>query len=320
MSQFKNLTPAEVLERSENIPSVSIIGGSGSGKTTTANNQMNSKIALYTSIGIGEKNQTTNIPSNIILDSRIIRDEDFAILIRKKDLDKKLILQKILKAVVDEFLDNDYDVEETVENMKDEKWANKFLEPKDASYHLKLIKDNLNIKKLNESIKELLEQFNLEEFKEKVSERKKVLGKKAPKLKTLKKMVFTEYVLDPNLNNSIIKWIENIEYIIIDKLKKVFKVENPFISSFSHTVEGIGKDILIELYNPQQPYSLVIDYIDIASRPREEAIKIMEKKDSNISLRMKLVDTIGVSQEGIDEDSLTIGMDRSLSRSVNGII
>ncbi|NMA82714.1 MAG: hypothetical protein GX962_02495 [Epulopiscium sp.] len=316
MNKFKNLTPADVLERKGNIPSLSIVGASGSGKTTVVTNLLNPKIALYTSVGIGEKSQTTTFASNFILDARIDQEDIFAISIKSKKLDSKLIAGKIFEAVVDEFLDNGYEVENTIESLKDDDWTDIFLEPKDASYHLSSIKNKLDIEKLIALIESVLKNFDEEDFEQKVAERKKILGKKTSKEKKLKRTVLLSYALDP----SVIEWVENIEEIIVKELEEIIGEVNPFNKTFSYVVESTGKDILKEIYNPQKSYSLVIDNIDIACKPRDEAVKIMKQKDSDIPLRMMLVDTVGVSQEGVDEDSLTMGVDRALNRSVNAII
>lgn len=320
MSEFKNLTPAEVIKRMKNIPAMSIVGASGAGKTTAASNLLNPDIALYTSIGIGEKSQTTIIPSNFILDSRIEKNYEFALFITKKELDKKLIMGKIFEAIADEFIDNDYDIEDASRTIDDCEWAENFLEPKDASYHLNSIKDELDISKLVELSKEVLRNVNIAFFEQSVSERKSALGKKAPKAKDLKRAVFTEYCLDSDLNVNIANWVQGMESVINNKLKKLFGVENPFVHIFSYTTTDEGKNILVELYNPEKPYSLIIETIDIACRPREEAISTMKQKNPRIPFRMKLMDTIGMTQEGLDEYSLSLGIDRALAKSVNGII
>lgn len=114
MQEFKNLTPSQVIERMKTIPAISIVGASGAGKTTASTNLINSEIAVFISVGIGERSQTTNIPSNFILDSRIENNHEFALSITKKHLDKKLIMGKIFEAIADEYIENDYNIEDTM--------------------------------------------------------------------------------------------------------------------------------------------------------------------------------------------------------------
>lgn len=204
--------------------------------------------------------------------------------------------------------------------MDDDNWKYSFLEPKDVAYHLDAIRNELNIDSLIRFAKRMMEAINVDDFENAVKERKSVLGKKAPKSKELKKIVFTEYCLEMEGNKCIADWVDEIEKIINKKLEKLFKKDNFYNNIFSYSTKDAGEIILKELYNPEKPYSLVIETIDIACRPREEAIEIMRQKNNRIPFRMRLMDTIGMTQEGVDEHSLSQGIDRAFAKSVNGII
>lgn len=320
MHEFKNLTPAEVMERIKNIPTIAIVGASGAGKTIASNNLLNPEVSQYTSLGIGERSQTTNIPSNFILDSRVVHNHEFALNITKKVLDKKLIMGKLFEAVADEFIDNDYNIEDTIKSINDGSWEKGFLEPKDASYHLEAVKEDLDIARLIELTKSFVEKIDIDNFSAAVEEKKKALGQKAPKAKLLKKPVFVEYCLEMEENEEIENWIDNISNVIDDKLKNILGKEHYFNYTFSFSTNDKGRIVLEELYNPDKPYSLVVETIYISCRPRNEVIDVMKQKNPCIPFRMGLVDTIGMTQEGVDEQSLSLGIDRAFAKSVNGII
>lgn len=75
----KYLSAKETMKRSKYSPSISVVGATGSGKSSLIYSLINSSIAGSISCGIGDTNQTTIIPCNFMLDLRIKSNEECAI-------------------------------------------------------------------------------------------------------------------------------------------------------------------------------------------------------------------------------------------------
>ena len=58
--EFISLTPAKVAKRSKSIPTICVIGPTGSGKTTLIYSILNHRLVGIIQVGIGEKKQTSN--------------------------------------------------------------------------------------------------------------------------------------------------------------------------------------------------------------------------------------------------------------------
>lgn len=295
--EYKKIMALSALKRRNSAPKIVVIAPTGSGKSTLVFLLMNGKLLPYMRIGIGDKSLTTIIASEICLDERIENDNKFAVRIIRKGFKYHSIHYQIIKLLLELFGSHDYDVEETIEAL-DDSVINRILEPVEGKYHLDEIKDQLDFEKLKEALTQLLEALNDADYESRYREKKAQLKGKKPKVAELRELVFDEIFesLDQK-KTSYIDWLNNIGTIIEIRLlnaagEKIFKGE-----MVEYDIEeDDGKAILQELFNPFSPYSLIVDCINVACRPRQELIDIAKKNYPNLPFRFCIRDTMGMNQ------------------------
>lgn len=322
---LKKLLPADALKRSNTAPTVVVIGPTTSGKSTLVYLLVNHKIVGFISVGIGEKSQTTIIPCNFAFDSRITKNEHFAIRIRKKTFDFKSVHIVILDRICDLFCSNAMEVEDTIDSI-DKAWVESILEPKDASYHLSKIKDDVDINSLAEALKKVLDKFqNVEpDFTQRVKAKKRELAQQKLKIDKIREIVFEEVweMIDISTKQDYLSWLNNIGNLINDKLNCLLreKVDKECINEFSVEKDDqfpYGATILRELFDPMQAYSLVISEMTLSCRPREELVNMAME---DVPLRFCLRDTMGLTQTGTDAVSIKNALDIALNCSPDSIL
>ena len=78
-----------------------------------------------------------------------------------------------------------------------------------------------------------------------------------------------------------------------------------------------GGDILQKLFDPYEPFSLIIEDLTMSCRPREELIDMFVEK---IPLRFCLRDTMGLNQVSMDNNSMKEALDIALNCSPDSIL
>lgn len=314
------ITSKSALKRSYSALNAVLVGASGAGKTTLINLLLNSKINTYMKIGIGENSQTTIIPCQFCFDERIENDENFAIQIVKKSYGSKYIHTETLKAIMNVFIKNDYDVEDSIDEF-DDTVLEQIIEPKEAHYHLRQLKGDISFEDLKESFRPILNYMVDNDFSEKVKQRRKEFKGKKVKITEIKELVFEEMfdTIPEDIKLNYIEWLNNIGTIIEEKLlssigEKLFKEE-----IVEYTLDK-GAEVIKELFDPFAPYSLIIDEISIACRPREELIDIARYKLKDLPFRFCIRDTMGITQKGIDTTNLKDTLEIALNCKCDGII
>ena len=74
------------------------------------------------------------------------------------------------------------------------------------------------------------------------------------------------------------------------------------------------------LFDPYAPYSLIIDHISIACRPRNELIEIAKEKSPDLPFRFCIRDTMGLTQKGIDAASTKDALEAALNCKADAIL
>nr|WP_307989863.1 hypothetical protein [uncultured Niameybacter sp.] len=323
--EIKGLSSGEALKRLKTAPTIVVIGPSTSGKSTMVYALVNHRIIGFIKVGIGDKSQTTLIPANFLFDKRIEKNEHFSIKIQIKDFAAKDVHIEILEQLSILFSANGCCAEDTIESI-DKEWFSKILEPEDASYHLGMLANEICIDKFKDSIKSILEDIenSVPSFDEQVKAKKKELSQHKVKISEIRRMVFE--ALWEKLDGSILKdyydWLNSIGAVITNNLKVLIGMRNKLNSICEYSVEKdddfpYGGDILQILFNPYEPYSLVISNITLACKPREE---LLEMADENIPLRFCLRDTMGLTQIGMDNNSIKDALDIALNCSPDSIL
>ena len=74
------------------------------------------------------------------------------------------------------------------------------------------------------------------------------------------------------------------------------------------------------LFDPFAPFSLVIDHISVACRPRQELIDIAQEKSPELPFRFCIRDTMGLTQKGIDAASTKGALEAALNCKADTIL
>ena len=317
------VTALSALKRKSSAPKLVVVAPSGSGKSTLIYLLMNHRLIPYMKIGIGEKSQTTIIPCEFCFDERITDDETFAIQIIKKDYASKDIHMAVLTVLMDLFGRNDCDTEDTIEAF-DEKVLDQILEPEEAHYHLNQIKDDISLEELLDALTPILDYIVDNDFKAKVKKRRDELKSKKIRLPEVREMIFEEMFeeMPEDIKADYVEWLNKIG----DRINEILNNEvgsdmlEGKMLQYSLDDDNNGTHILEVLFDPFAPFSLVIDHISVACRPRQELIDIAQEKSPELPFRFCIRDTMGLTQKGIDAASTKGALEAALNCKADTIL
>ncbi len=316
------ITAISALKRGNSAPQLVVVAPSGSGKSTLIYLLLNHRLIPFMKIGIGEKSQTTIIPCEFIFDKRIEDEGSFAIKIVKKDYASKKVHMEVLSILMDLFRKNDYDTEETMDEFDDK--FEQIIEPNGAMYHLGQIKDELSIEELKESLVLILDYMVDNDFRAKVRKRRDEMKSKKVKLAEVQELIFEEMFeeMSEEIKEGYIRWLENIGLIIERCLRDSIGDELFSENMMQYSLDGgdDGKKILSALFDPNAPYSLLIDHISVASRPRGELIEMAQEKYKDLPFRFCIRDTMGMTQKGIEAKDISDVLEIALNCKADMIL
>lgn len=321
---FAKLKPKEALKRGKSAPTIVVIGPSTSGKSTLIYALVNHRIIGFIRVGIGDKSQTTIIPCNFVFDERVEKDEYFAMHINIKAFSAKNVHIEILEQLEKLFISNEMCTEDALDAI-DASWFQSILEPEDAAYHLGKMKSHISVEKFKASIAPALDAIEnmTPSFSERVKTKRKELSQQKVKISEVKKMVFEDIWenIDPDLLTTYFKWINSIGEQITNDLNHLLgnNITDSVLeySSDENDIFAFGGTILQTLFDPYEPFSLIVEDITLACRPRTE---IITRSDENAPLRFCLRDTMGLTQIGMDSNSIKDSLDIALNCSPDSIL
>ena len=317
------VTALSALKRKSSAPQLVVVAPSGSGKSTLIYLLLNHRLIPYMKIGIGEKSQTTIIPCEFYFDERIIDDDTFAIQIVKKDYASKDIHMSVLTVLMNLFGRNDCDIDETIDAF-DEKVLEQILEPEEAHYHLGQIRDDFSLEELLDALAPILEYIVDNDFNAKVKKRRNELKSKKVKLPEVREIIFEEMFesMPDNVKAAYVEWLNKIGDRITAMLAAEIDAEMLEEKMIQYSLEdgNNGTHVLEVLFYPFSPYSLVIDHISIACRPRQKLIDIAQEKSPELPFRFCIRDTMGLTQKGIDTASTKDALEAALNCKADTIL
>lgn len=330
--EFVSLTPEKVAKRSKSIPTICVIGPTGSGKTTLIYSILNHRLVGIIQVGIGEKKQTTIIPTNFICDERIESENQVALKICRKKFAAKDVHYNVMQKLADLYNDKDIDNDEWADNL-DEEFIEDVFEPSDKAYHLKELVPEINLDNMRAVLLPLLEAADKSEpsFSDRVTEKKKMYPKSSKKPMTeIRRMVFEDIIENLGDESPIwreyYKWLDAIGKLVEESLGNVLG-ENPNEDSNEDKiyefdlgecgVDAEGARVLQQLFNPYKPYSLIIEEMTLISRPRKELIEL---NSEDYPLRFCLKDTMGLNQLDDGEAYIKEALDVALSTIPDSIM
>lgn len=318
-----SITAFSALKRKRSAPQLVVVAPSGSGKSTLIYLLLNHRLIPYMRIGIGEKSQTTIIPCDFCFDTRINRESQFAIQVILKDYAAKEIHMVVLTVLMDLFAKNDCDAEETIEAF-DENVFMKILEPEKSNYHLLHIIDDISVEKLKDALFSILEYMSENDFVTKVKKRRDELKSKKVKLPEVREMIFEEMyeAMPEDIKSGYIEWLYKIGKIIACKFENAVGKEifSERIVQYNLDGEDDGTNVLEALFDPFAPYSLLIDHISIACKPRQELIDIARNKEPDLPFRFCIRDTMGLTQNGMDLSNAKDALEVALNCKADAIL
>lgn len=325
--EMMKLMPREVFRRMKSAQNIVVIGPTGSGKSTLIYALVNNKIVKFILVGVGKKNQTTIIPCNFMFDERLMRDEYFAICIKGKEYSFKLIHNKVMEVLAKLYVSSGYDVDETVESITEKALAEVW-EPKGADYHLGRISSDISVDDLRGIVERALQIIDEAEdsFKARVNKLKKEPDKRTVGIDEVRSIVMEEMWNDIplELKEEYQRWLEEIGEIIKRRLEECLGEDGQIGVVGEYSVERdnehnlpYGGDMLQHIFDPYEPYSLIVEDITLVCRPREELIKMFDDK---IPLRFCFRDTMGLNQINMDSNSMKDALDIALNCSPDSIL
>lgn len=325
--EMMKLMPREVFRRMKSAQNIVVIGPTGSGKSTLIYALVNNKIVKFILVGVGKKNQTTIIPCNFMFDERLMRDEYFAICIKGKEYSFKQIHNKVMEVLAKLYVSSGYDVDETVESVTEEALAEVW-EPKGADYHLGRISSDISVDDLRSIVERALQIIDEAEdsFKARVNKLKKEPDKRTVGIDEVRSIVMEEMWNDIplELKEEYQRWLEEIGEIIKRRLEECLGKNGQIGVVGEYSVEcdnehnlPYGGDMLQHIFDPYEPYSLIVEDITLVCRPREELIEMFDDK---IPLRFCLRDTMGLNQINMDSNSMKDALDIALNCSPDSIL
>lgn len=323
--EIARLMPGEAHKRIKTAQSIVVIGPTSSGKSTLIYALVNHQIIKFILVGVGDKCQTTIIPCNFLFDERIEKNEYFSIQIRGKAFSSKPIHIKIVEMLAKQFALCDYEAEETVESINEEVMLT-VLEPSDAAYHLGKIANDISMDLFKSIINAALTIIeNAEEsFYDKVKKKKKEPDKRKVSLDEIRSIVMEDMwqALPEAIRTEYENWLNSIGELITERLNICLGANSGIeaINEFSIKEDDIlpyGGMILQSLFDPFEPYSLVVDEMTMACRPRDELIEMFYDK---IPLRFCLRDTMGLNQINMDDNSVKDALDIALNCNPDSIL
>lgn len=325
--EMMKLMPREVFRRMKSAQNIVVIGPTGSGKSTLIYALVNNKIVKFILVGVGKKNQTTIIPCNFMFDERLMIDEYFAICIKGKEYSFKQIHNKVMEVLAKLYVSSGYDVDETVESVTEEALAEVW-EPKGADYHLGRISSDISVDDLRSIVERALQIIDEAEdsFKARVNKLKKEPDKRTVGIDEVRSIVMEEMWNDIplELKEEYQRWLEEIGEIIKRRLEECLGKNGQIGVVGEYSVEcdnehnlPYGGDMLQHIFDPYEPYSLIVEDITLVCRPREELIEMFDDK---IPLRFCLRDTMGLNQINMDSNSMKDALDIALNCSPDSIL
>lgn len=322
MCKWSMLHPREVMKRIKSAATIVAIGPSSSGKSTLIYALVNHRVVVFINKGIGDKSRTTIIPCTFLFDERM-RAEQFGLQVKTRKFSSKDVHIELMEQLAILFSNNGGYAEDTLDCI-DEEWIDRVLEPESAAYHLGVLKDELSLEELKEALAIVLEAFENanESFDSCVRKKKEELKQQKIKITEIRRIVFAEMwdALSADKTMAYFQWIENVGSCVEKKLNALFG-ENDCnsICQFSVNENDLftyGGHILEELFDPYQPYSLIVEEMTLACRPREEIIK----ENSELPLRFCLRDTMGLNQIDMDSNTIKDALDIALNCSPDSIL
>lgn len=323
--KISTLMPKEAHKRIKSAQSIVVIGPTSSGKSTLIYALVNHRIIKHLLVGIGNKCQTTIIPCNFLFDERIQKNQFFSLQIKPKVFSSKSIHIKVIEMLAKQFVLNEYDVEDTISAIDDSIFSS-VLEPEDASYHLERINHEISIQTFKHTLYKPLCHIEKSaiSFSERVKSKKKEKDKRKVSIEEIRNIVMEDMwdEIPIEIQKEYQDWLLNIENIIKERLNVHLGTDNGTerINEYSIEKEDIlpyGGEILQILFDPYEPYSLIIEEITLACRPREELIEMFDDK---IPLRFCLRDTMGLNQISMDNTSMKDALDIALNCSPDSIL
>lgn len=323
--EIARLMPGETIKRIKSAQTIVVIGPTSSGKSTLIYALVNHRIIKYIIVGIGDKRQTTIIPCNFLFDERIIKDEYFSIRINRKRFATKLIHIKILECLAKLFAMNGCDAYETVDSI-DESFINNIFEPSDSAYHLGKILNEISLDTFRRAVLKVLSAIaKLEnDFNSRVKVKKKEPNKTKVSVDEIRGIVMEDMwnEIPAELLEDYAKWLNSIEEIIRNRLLSLLNISEYTDEILEYSTEKddkfrFGGNVLQGLFDPFEPYSLIIEDITLACRPREELIKMANE---NVPLRFCLRDSMGLNQIDMNENSIKDALDIALNCSPDSIL
>lgn len=323
--EITRLMPREAHKRIKTAQSIVVIGPTSSGKSTLIYALVNHQIIKFILVGVGDKCQTTIIPCNFLFDERIEKGEFFSIQIRTKVFSPKQIHIKVVEILAKQFALCGYEAEETISSIDSEVMLG-ILEPADAEYHLGKIVNEISIEDFKNIVNKALTIIEdaEESFYNRVKKKKREPDKRKVSIDEIRCIIMEDMwnELPEPIREEYQNWLNSIGEKITQRLNICLGANSGVesINEFSVVEDDIlpyGGMILQSLFDPYEPYSLIVEEMTMACRPRDELIDMFYDK---IPLRFCLRDTMGLNQINMDNNSVKDALDIALNCSPDSIL
>ena len=218
------------------------------------------------------------IPCNFLFDERIEKGEFFSIQIRTKVFSPKQIHIKVVEILAKQFALCGYEAEETISSIDSEVMLG-ILEPADAEYHLGKIVNEISIEDFKNIVNKALTIIEgaEESFYNRVKKKKKEPDKRKVSIDEIRCIIMEDMwnELPEPIREEYQNWLNSIGKKITQRLNICLGANSGVesINEFSVVEDDIlpyGGMILQSLFDPYEPYSLIVEEMTMACRQREK--------------------------------------------------
>ena len=343
-----DITP--FLIRQKTAATIALMGPTSSAKSTLITELLPPESNKLLSRNIGNTAQTTLIPTRLMLNSDFHGDHVLVTVTTKQNRSGFPDFWESLVSVMTEYVyDNRDEIEDNIteksEFALDFEIAKQVLDPVNRAFHVYKFADDKNL---------ILDFLTImEEMVRYVCWMPQLICDEADKLyrqlrkskSTAKKREAYEQIIETRMgqmgNKKLADWYDKLESEILNSLDhlwaggpetkhnriffanlnpdEAFEKEYPdFIFDWSRP--KTANELISLLYDKDSPYSLVFDEIIYATRPSDSFVEVFSKDYPDRTVKINVLDTVGLTQSSQDAEDISLNMDDIVSRESDALL
>jgi hypothetical protein len=339
------------LKRQRSAATIALMGPTSSAKSTLITALLPPESNKLLSRNIGDTAQTTLIPTRLMLNSNFNENE---ILVTVKKKSERSCFPFFWESLAEALTDEIYERRDEWEELHGPKEAHaefgpeivkRVLDPINRAFHVFNFADNKNLTAELLQIMEKMAEYIVWETGLIKDEAEKLFRELRKTKSTAKKREAYEQIVESRMgkmsNGDLTIWYDKLESAILESLSNFWvgareqRQKRIFIANLhpDATFEDKYPDFLYDwgnaetadeliglLYAKDSPYSLVFDEIMYATRPSESFIAVFGKDYPDRTVKINVLDTVGLTQSSQVAEDISLNMDDIISRESDALM